>query len=316
MTDSSDLSFIPDENEVGERIDLVVARRTGVTRSLGRGAVESGSVLVGGNRVKPSHRLVAGEEVEGRIEVEPESLPGAEDIPVDIRYEDDHVLVVSKPAGLVAHPVRSHTGGTLVNALLGLGKPLGMLDPTRPGIVHRLDKDTSGLVLVAKDDATQLRLREDMKARRIERRYYALVRGIPPASGTIEAPIGRHPVRRTLMAVVSGGRPAITHYDVLQSTDKLALLDVRLETGRTHQIRVHLAHIGHPVLGDRMYGGVGELSRALGLDRPFLHAYKLAFRDDGGDPVEVGDELPDALRAALAEAGLDGPPGAARGKSS
>ena len=212
---------------------------------------------------------------------------------------------MSKPSGLVAHPVRSHTGGTLVNALLGLGKPLGMLDPNRPGIVHRLDKETSGLVLVAKDDATQLRLREDMEARRIERRYYALVRGVPPASGTIEAPIGRHPTRRTLMSVVPGGRPAITHYEVLQSTVKLALLDVKLETGRTHQIRVHLAHIGHPVLGDRVYGGMGELSRELGLDRPFLHAYNLAFPDSAGKRISVDDALPMDLRRALGAEGLD-----------
>ncbi|HWC32864.1 MAG TPA: RluA family pseudouridine synthase [Actinomycetota bacterium] len=299
MTSLFDVSFVPEEAEVGERIDLVLARRTGVTRALARRALESGSVLVARERVKPSHRLVAGEKVEGRIEVEPEALPEAEDIPVDIRYEDEHVLVVSKPAGLVVHPVRSQTGGTLVNALMGLGKPLGMLDPKRPGIVHRLDKDTSGLVLVAKDDATQLRLREDLKARRIERRYYALVRGVPPGSGTVEAPIGRHATRRTLMAVVSGGRPAITHYEVLQSTDQLALLDVKLETGRTHQIRVHLSHIGHPVLGDRVYGGVGELSRSLGLDRPFLHAYRLVFPRGESKRIDVSDPLPDPLRELL-----------------
>ena len=305
--EGTDLSFVPQADDVGERIDLVVARRSGITRALARSAVEAGSVLVGGARVKPSHRLAAGEAVEGRIEVEPAALPGAEHIPVDIRYEDDHVLVVSKPAGLVAHPARSGAGGTLVNALLGLGKPLGMLDPHRPGIVHRLDKDTSGLVLVAKDDATQLRLREELKARRIERRYYALVRGVPPASGTVEAPVGRHPSRRTVMAVVSGGRRAVTHYEVLQATDKLALLDVGLETGRTHQIRVHLSHVGHPVLGDRVYGGVGELSRELGLDRPFLHAYKLVFTDHNGTRAEVAEPLPEPLQAALNRARLTPP---------
>ena len=301
------ISFTPEESEVGERVDLVAARRSGVARGVARAAVEDGSILVGGSRVKPSHRLVRGEVVEGRIEVPESALPAAEDIPLEIRYEDESVLVVSKPAGLVAHPVRTHQSGTVVNALLGLGRPLGMLDPNRPGLVHRLDKDTSGLLLVAKDDATQARLREAMKRRRIERRYYALVRGVPSGSGTIEAPIGRHPARRSLMAVVPGGRRAVTHYEVSQSSDRLALLDVRLETGRTHQIRVHLAHIGHPVLGDRVYGGMGELSRDLGLERPFLHAHTLVFPVEGADPVTVEDPLTPDLVAALRTADLDAP---------
>ena len=300
-------AFTPDEGEVGERVDLVLARRTGVARALARAALERGDVTVAGAAVKPSHRLAPGELVEGAVAVPEESLPEGEDIPIEIRYEDEAVMVVSKPAGLVAHPVRSHQSGTLVNALLGLGRPLGMLDPARPGIVHRLDKDTSGLLLVAKDDATQLRLREAMKARRIERRYFALVRGAPPGSGTIEAPIGRHPARRSLMAVVPGGRPSVTHYEVLETGDRLALLDVRLETGRTHQIRVHLGHIGHPVLGDRVYGGLGEASRAIGLERPFLHAHTLAFPDDSGERVEVEDPLPADLLDALGRAGLPTP---------
>jgi 23S rRNA pseudouridine1911/1915/1917 synthase len=234
-------------------------------------------------------------------------LPEAEDIPVRIRYEDEHVLVVSKPAGLVAHPVRGHPTGTLVNALLGLGKPLGRLDPQRPGIVHRLDKDTSGLLLVAKDDATQAFLRDALKARGVERRYVALVRGIPAESGTVEAPIGRHPTRRSLMTVVLDGKPAVTHFYRMQSTDRLALLDVELDTGRTHQIRVHLSHIGHPVLGDRVYGGTGDLSRSLGLQRPWLHARRLVFPRPHGGPVEVSDELPPDLLEVLLRAGLDEP---------
>ena len=301
------ISFTPEESEIGERIDAVVARRAEVPRTMARAAIEKGEVTAGGVTVKPSHRLSAGELVAGEVVVPEEVLPEAEEIPLDIHYEDDHVLVVSKPAGLVAHPVRSHQTGTLVNALLGLGKPLGMLDPSRPGIVHRLDKDTSGLLLVAKDDATQARLRQAMKERRIERRYYALVRGVPSDSGTIEAPIGRNPARRSMMAVVSGGRQAITHYKVLRSTARFALLDVRLETGRTHQIRVHLAHIGHPVLGDRVYGGRGELARELGLERPFLHAFKLAFPDANGAAVEVVDSLPRELLAALERGAIDGP---------
>ena len=299
------ISFTPNEDEMGERVDAVVAQRGNVPRSAARAAIEAGDVTVGGRVVKPAYKLVVGDLVEGDIEVPQQSLPEAEDIPIEIRYEDDHVLVVSKPAGLVAHPAGGHQTGTLVNALLGLGKPLGMLDPMRPGIVHRLDRDTSGLLLVAKDDETQARLRAALKERSIERRYYALVRGVPPDSGTIEAPIGRHPVRRSLMSVVSGGRPSITHYKVLQSNERMALLDVKLETGRTHQIRVHLHHIGHPVVGDRIYGGRGELSRELGLDRPFLHAYKLVFPAPGGGREltggreEVTDELPKDLTAII-----------------
>ena len=147
-----------------------------------------------------------------------------------------------------------------------------------------------------------------MKERSIERRYYALVRGVPSDSGTIEAPIGRHPARRSLMAVVSGGRPSVTHYSVVESTDRLSLLDVKLETGRTHQIRVHLKHIGHPVLGDSLYGGKGELSRELGLHRPFLHAFKLAVPKPDGSRIEVEGQLPEDLMEALGRASV-GPVG-------
>ena len=301
------ISFTPNEEEVGERVDATLAQRANVPRPAARAAIEVGEVTVGGRVVKPAYKLVVGDLVEGDVEAPQETLPEAEDIPIEIRYEDDHVMVVSKPAGLVAHPAGGHQSGTLVNALLGLGKPLGMLDPMRPGIVHRLDRDTSGLLLVAKDDETQARLSAALKERVVERRYYALVRGVPSDSGTIEAPIGRHPVRRSLMAVVSGGRPSVTHYKVLQSTDRVSLLDVKLETGRTHQIRVHLHHIGHPVLGDRIYGGRGELSRELGLERPFLHAYKLIFPDANGDRVEVGEDLPAQLSGTLFPQGLTPP---------
>ncbi len=301
------MEFTPEETEVGERIDLVIARRAGVTRAVARSAVEGGSITVGGATVKPGHRLAVGESVAGEVVVPPERLPQPEDIPVVIRHEDEAVLVVSKPAGLVTHPVRGHQGGTLVNALLNLGRPLSQVDPLRPGIVHRLDKDTSGLLVIAKDDATQLFLREAMKKRRIERRYYALVRGVPTEAGSVEAPIGRHPRYLSLMAVAPEGRPAVTHYRVLDSTDRVALVDVRLETGRTHQIRVHLAHIGHPVLGDRVYGGVSDLSRSVGLERPFLHAYRLAFPTPAGGRIEVSDGLPPDLTDALARAGLSLP---------
>ena len=288
------------------RLDVAVARRASVTRGLAQAAIKEGAVTVGGRPVRPSHRLEAGESVRGSVAVPAMELPQGEAIDLTLRYDDERVLVVSKPAGLVTHPARGHASGTLVNALLGLGVPLAGATSIRPGIVHRLDKDTSGLLLVAKDDGAQAFLVDALRARRIERRYLALVRGRPPAdSGTIEAPIGRHPVKRRLFAVVPGGRPSVTHYEVTQVGERAALLRLKLETGRTHQIRVHLAHLGNPVLGDRVYGGVSELSRELGLTRPFLHACSLRFpHPDDGRAVEVADELPGDLAEALERAGL------------
>ena len=302
--------FAPTADEVGQRIDVVVAKRVGVTRVAAQRAIRNGDVTIAGEPVRPSYRLEEGDHVRAEVPPGDIALPEGEDIPVDVRYSDDRVLVVSKPAGLVTHPARGHHTGTLVNALLGLGLDLSGKGSTRPGIVHRLDKETSGLLLVARDDDAQAYLVEAMQARKIERRYLALVRGRPPAdTGTVEAPMGRHPTRRTRMAVVPDGRPAVTHYTVLEGTARYSFLEVTLETGRTHQIRVHLAHVGSPVLGDRTYGGVSELSRELGLERPFLHAWRLAFpRPQDGSRAEVEDPLPSDLAAALEAAGL-APPG-------
>lgn len=303
---TSPVRFAPSADELGERIDVVLARRAGVTRVAAQGALRKGSVTVAGQQVRPSYRLEEGDEIQGSIPPGDIALPQGEDIPIDVRYSDDRVLVVSKPAGLVTHPARGHHTGTLVNALLGLGIELSGRGSTRPGIVHRLDRETSGLLLVAKDDEAQAYLVAAMQERRIERRYLALVRGKPPAeTGTVEAPIGRHPTRRTRMAVVPDGRAAVTHYAVLDGTERYSFLEVSLETGRTHQIRVHLAHVGCPVLGDRTYGGVSELSRELGLERPFLHAWKLAFPSpEDGARTEIEDPLPRDLAEALGVAGL------------
>ena len=306
---STPVRFVPAPDEVGQRIDVVVAKRASVTRVAVQRAIKANQITVRGEPVRASYRLEDGEEVRGRIPSGDIAPPEAEDIPLVVRYQDDRVLVVSKPAGLVTHPARGHLSGTLVNALLGLGVDLSRTGSTRPGIIHRLDKDTSGLLIVAKDDDAHASLLAAMQSHRVERRYLALVRGTPPArSGTIEAPIGRHPTRRTRMAVVPDGRAAVTHYEVLDGTDRLSFLEVRLETGRTHQIRVHMAHVGAPVLGDRTYGGMGEVARELGLVRPFLHAWKLAFPSPtDGTRVEVTDELPDDLEVALLAAGLDSP---------
>jgi 23S rRNA pseudouridine1911/1915/1917 synthase len=292
--------------EEGQRVDVVLAARTGVTRTLAQRALRDGTVTVGSESVRASFRLETGQRVEGTIPEPTFEAPDAESIPIEVRYSDERVLVVSKPPGLVTHPARGHEGGTLVNALLALGGTLSGAGSVRPGIVHRLDKDTSGLLLVARDDAAHAFLVDALRDRRIERRYLALVRGRPPAgTGTIEAPIGRHPRKRTLQAVVGDGRPSVTHYRVLEPGERFSLLELSLETGRTHQIRVHLSHLGHPVAGDKTYGGYSEATKDLGLTRPFLHAYRLAFpHPDDQRRIEVDDPLPPDLAESLAAAGL------------
>jgi len=297
-----------DEATAGERADVALARLAGVPRAAAREALRSGAVMVAGKAVRPGQKVSTGDAFVGEIEIRERAGPVAEDISLDVVHSDQRVLVISKPAGMVTHPAGGNESGTVVNALLALGEPLALAGSDRPGIVHRLDKETSGLLLVAKDDDAHAFLVEAMKRREITRGYLTLVRGgMPSASGTIDAPIDRHPTRRTQMAVVQGGRASVTHYEVLEATQELSLLDVALETGRTHQIRVHLAHLGNPVLGDRTYGGANELARRLGLTRPFLHAYQLAFPHPDGHPLEVTDPLPDELRSALALAAVADP---------
>ena len=303
------IEFTPDPSEVGGRVDAVLARRAEVTRTLAQRALRAGEVTVNDAAVRPSYRLEAGDRVAGEVPDPTFAAPEAEPIPLRVVHDDDRVLVVSKPAGLVTHPARGHEAGTLVNALLGLGGSLSGEGSTRPGIVHRLDKDTSGLLLVARDDAAAEHLVDAIRSRTVERRYLALARGeMAATSGTIEAPLGRHPAKRRLMAVVSDGRPAVTHYEVSGTGDGVSLLDVKLETGRTHQIRVHLAHLGHPVMGDRTYGGMSEAAKALGLTRPFLHAWRLTFPHPTDDhEVTLIDPLPEDLVAALEAAGMEAP---------
>jgi 23S rRNA pseudouridine1911/1915/1917 synthase len=213
--------------------------------------------------------------------------------------------VVAKPAGLVVHPGPGHPTGTLVHALLGrpgtsLSAGGGAAD--RPGIVHRLDKGTSGLLLVAKDDATHLALARDLAAHRVERHYLALVQGrLPADTGTVDTPVGRHPRDRKRMAVVpTGGRHAVTHWRVLETFPAVQLIEATLETGRTHQVRVHLASLHHPLVGDRTYGADPTLAARLGVPRPFLHAWRLAFaHPDDGHRVELTEPLPGDLQAVL-----------------
>ena len=285
----------------GERLDRAVALLTGWSRADVQALVESGDVLVGGRPAAKSRRIAAGEVVEVLAEPEPDEPPGPGDVEVTVRYEDAHVLVVAKPAGLVVHPGAGNATGTLVNGLLARHPEIAAVgDPRRPGIVHRLDRDTSGLLVVARTAEAYDGLVAQMAARAVERIYLALAWGSIAASrGVIDAPIGRSDSRRTRMAVRDAGREARTGFSVLETFEhpELTLVECRLETGRTHQIRVHLAAIGHPVVGDTVYGGARP---ALAIDRPFLHAAALRFEHPvTGVTVRVEEPLPDDLASLL-----------------
>jgi len=284
----------------GERLDTFVARRCPeLSRSHARRLIDEGLVSINGRQAKPSERVSAGLGVTVTIPP-PETIELApEAIPLTIIYQDGDIIVVDKPAGLTVHPAPGHHSGTLVNALLGACPDLrGIAGTLRPGIVHRLDKDTSGLMVVAKNDRAQRGLQHQLKERQVRKTYLALVRGVPaPREGKIEAPIGRHPKNRKKMAVVSGGREAVTRYRVREEIagGKYSLLEVEPVTGRTHQIRVHLSAIGHPVVGDATYGRRSDV-----IGRQFLHAHKLAFAMPlGGRTVEFESPLPADLREAI-----------------
>jgi 23S rRNA pseudouridine1911/1915/1917 synthase len=294
--------FAVPEALAGERLDRAVALLTGWTRSEVQALVESGAVLLGGERVAKSRRLATDDVIEVLSEPAVAGLPAPDpSIPVVVRHEDDDVVVIAKPAGIVVHPGAGHPDGTLVNGLLARYPEIaGVGDPARPGIVHRLDRDTSGLLVIARTGRAYEALVEMLAAHDVERRYVALVWGVPEAArGVIDAPIGRSVRRPTRMSVREGGRVARTGYEVMSTyrDPEVALLACRLETGRTHQIRVHLQAIGHPVVGDAAYGG----SRAaLVLDRPFLHAGGLAFAHPvTGEPVAVEEDLAPELAAVL-----------------
>ncbi len=255
-------------------------------------------MTVDGRARQKNHRLGEGERVElaAAPAAAPESAPAPE---IEVVYEDEYLLVVDKPAGLVTHPAPGHGGATLAEALAG--RAAGGADPERAGIVHRLDRDTSGLLVVARSDEVHARLQRMMRAREITREYLTLITGHPDAdSGTIDAPIGRDRSRRTVMSTrTDRARGAVTHFEVLERLPRTALLNVRLETGRTHQIRAHLAAIGHPVCGDPAYGGSG-CGRRLGLTRQFLHAGKLMFRHPiTGAKMACESKPPVDLRHAL-----------------
>ena len=288
----------------GQRLDAALAKlEPALSRAQLRKLVESGRVTVGGAVVKPAHKLRAGDEIAGELPEAPARELAAEALPLAVLYEDDDVLVIDKPAGLVVHPAPGHAGGTLVNALLHHSEQLSAAGGAdRPGIVHRLDKDTSGVLVVARNDAAHASLAAQFKVHSVLREYLALVRGLPrTASGTIAAAIGRHPGDRKRMSTRARvGRAAVTHWRVERRLRGAALLRVRLETGRTHQVRVHLASIGHPVLGDRVYGGRRAASDRLAPARQALHAAVLGFRHPrSGAELRFESPLPPDLAAAL-----------------
>lgn len=286
--------------ESGERMDRYIAREMPeLSRSRVQRLIAEGLIAIQGQKVVASHRLKEGERIVVRLPPPQETELLAQEIPLQVLYEDGDLIVVDKPAGMVVHPSPGHPVGTLVNALLGRSPAMATVGgELRPGLVHRLDKDTSGLIVVAKNDRTLHNLQDQFKARKVEKVYLALVEGVPKAwEGIIEAPIGRHPKYRQEMGVVRGGRAARSRYRVLKAYEQHSLLEVRPETGRTHQVRVHLAFIGHPVVGDRVYG----LQRpSLPLDRHFLHAHRLSFRlPGGGEWREFTSELPPDLADLL-----------------
>jgi 23S rRNA pseudouridine1911/1915/1917 synthase len=290
------------EDARGTRLDRFLALLPEVgSRAVAERLVEGGGVLVDG-RVRPkSHRLAGGEELEFEPPAPRPSGLVPEAIELTVPYEDEHLLVVDKPAGLVVHPAPGHAQGTLVHGLLAYDVEGGD-EPERPGIVHRLDRDTSGLLVVARSPEAHRRLQELVQSREVTREYLALVVGRPRSRrGTIDAPIGRDrrdPMRQSLDTDTP--REAVTHFEVEQLLPRHALLRVSLETGRTHQIRVHLDGIDLPVAGDPLYGRAGDL----GLERQFLHAARLAFvHPFTGEPVDVTSPLPPDLAAALVAAG-------------
>lgn len=333
MTSSLDITVPP--GKVRERLDVFLGHHVeNATRSKIQQAIREGFVLVDGKEVKPSHRVSPGETIHITLPGNPPPDVVAEEIPLDIVYEDEQLLIVNKPAGMVTHPAYANYRGTLVNALMHYcGQKLSRQRQTdgskenefpRPGIVHRLDKDTSGLMVVAKDDNTHAKLAEQFSNRDIDREYWAIVWGRfneeqlkikneKTIRGIIEAPLGRSKSDRKKIAVVENGKPAVTEYEVLENFGYLSLVKCKLKTGRTHQIRVHMHHIGHAVFGDPTYGGrriswgssdkkkKEEVERLLKiLNRQALHAKTIGFIHPlTGKKMKFESELPEDMKEAL-----------------
>jgi len=287
----------------GERVDVAVATLLGFSRTQAAEIADAGGVTLDGRAVGKSDRVIA----DGWLEItwQPRREVRIEPIPVDnlrIVHDDNDLVVVDKPVGVAAHPSQGWEGPTVIGALAAAGYRIATSGPPeRAGVVHRLDAGTSGLMVVAKSEAAYHELKRQFHDREVEKIYHAIVQGHPdPLSGTIDAPIGRHPGSAWKFAVVSGGKPSVTHYDTIEAFPAASLLEVHLETGRTHQIRVHMAAQRHPCVGDAMYGADPSLSARLGLGRQWLQAMRLAFRHPGtGERVEYFSAYPADLQLAL-----------------
>jgi 23S rRNA pseudouridine1911/1915/1917 synthase len=295
------IEFVAGSEDQGIRLDVRLADERAVgSRSKAQRLIDAGLVTVDGVRRAKRHPLAAGQRVEVRMEEAPDLADPAagEGVPFDVVYEDEHLLVVDKPAGVVVHPSAGHLTGTLSQALAARGAAGG--DPMRPGIVHRIDRDTSGLLVVAKSEPVHRALQELIQKRELEREYVALVEGRPARSGTIDAPVGRDRVERKRISTrTDAPREARTHFEIVEELPRTSLLRVTLETGRTHQIRAHMAAIGHPVCGDSQYGG-GKAGDRLGLTRQFLHSRYLRFRHPiTGANIGCESKLPADLSRTL-----------------
>jgi 23S rRNA pseudouridine1911/1915/1917 synthase len=294
---------VPDGLE-GERLDAALARLFGLSRSRAAEVIAAGDVLVDGQAGAKSDRMQAGSWLEVTLPAPPSApVPAPQPVPgMSILYEDTDIVVVDKPIGVAAHPTTGWTGLTVLEGLLGAGHTVATSGAAeRQGIVHRLDANTTGAMVVAKSELAYSVLKRAFKERTVEKRYHALVQGLPdPLRGTIDAPIDRHPAGDGRWAVVAGGRPSVTHYDAIEAFRAVSLLDIKLETGRTHQIRVHMSAVHHPCAGDLAYGADPTLAARLGLKRQWLHAVRLGFEHPStGRYVEFESPYPADLANAL-----------------
>ncbi|MBB4915831.1 RluA family pseudouridine synthase [Streptosporangium saharense] len=294
---------VPDGLE-GERLDAALSRLFGFSRTRAAELIVDGDVLVDGSPAAKSDRVHAGAWLDVTLPPPPSApTPVAEPVPgMTIVHEDDDIVVVNKPIGVAAHPTTGWTGPTVIGGLLGTGHRVATSGAAeRQGIVHRLDANTTGAMVVAKSEHAYSRLKRAFKERTVEKRYHALVQGHPdPLRGTVDAPIDRHPSGDGRFAVVAGGKDSVTHYDTIEAFRAASLLDIKLETGRTHQIRVHMSALRHPCVGDMMYGADPTLAARLGVSRQWLHAVSLAFEHPvTGEWMTFTTDYPDDLAHAL-----------------
>ena len=300
--------FIVEKEEEGKRIDAYLAKKEDISREHVQRIIKEENILVNGKKTKPAYKVQKNDKISLEEEQPKEIELKAQEIPIEIIYQDDDIIVVNKPKGMVVHPGNGNPDGTLVNSLMAICKDSlsGIGGEIRPGIVHRLDKDTSGVLVVAKNDKAHINLSNQIKNREVEKTYIALVRGIVKENeATINMPIGRNKNDRKKMAVEKDGKEAITNFKVLERypKDNCTLLEVKIETGRTHQIRVHLSHIGYPVIGDEVYSN-GK--NKWGIKGQCLHAKKLKFKHPiTGKEMEFEAELPDYFKDVLRQLGTE-----------